>query len=132
MEVIKTGDPTSFNDAHLLEQQGELKKARSLYERLLKQSAHKSKILHRLMIVARKQKDTEAEVRYINTAIDILQQQYPQADGKDKKLATLSTKLNRLLGHVDKKGRAMLLPPEILKLEQRKQRLLKKPSSKKK
>ena len=40
------------------------------------------------------------------------------------KIIALSKQLNLLLGHTDKKGRALTKPPEVVKLEQRKQRLL--------
>jgi ribosomal protein S15P/S13E len=66
------------------------------------------------------------EVEHIDAAIKIYGQQYPDKKSSDRKLATISKQLNNLLGHTDKKGKNMLVPPEILKLEQRKERLLKK------
>ncbi len=126
MEVIRGDGPSTFEDARLLEQQGEYKKAASAYEKLLKKATKKIKILERLMIVFRKLKDVEKELLYIDTAIKIYEQQYPVKKSTDKKITTLSKQLNNLLGHTDKKGKNMLVPPEIAKLELRKTRLLKK------
>jgi tetratricopeptide (TPR) repeat protein len=126
MEVIRGDGPLSFDQARLLEQQGDYKKAAAAYEKLLKQSSKKIKILERLLVVYRKLKDTEKEIRSIDAAIKIHQQQYPVKESSDKKISTLSRQLNKILGHTDKKGKNMLVPPEISRLELRKTRLLKK------
>jgi tetratricopeptide (TPR) repeat protein len=126
MEVIRGDGPLSFDQARLLEQQGDYKKAAAAYEKLLKQSSKKIKILERLLVVYRKLKDTEKEIRSIDAAIKIHQQQYPVKESSDKKISTLSKQLNKILGHTDKKGKNMLVPPEISRLELRKTRLLKK------
>jgi hypothetical protein len=78
------------------------------------------------LVVYRKLKDTEKEIRSIDAAIKIHQQQYPVKESSDKKISTLSKQLNKILGHTDKKGKNMLVPPEISRLELRKTRLLKK------
>jgi tetratricopeptide (TPR) repeat protein len=126
MEVIRGDGPLSFDQSRLLEQQGDYKKAAAAYEKLLKQSSKKIKILERLLVVYRKLKDTEKEIRSIDTAIKIHQQQYPVKETSDKKISTLSKQLNKILGHTDKKGKNMLVPPEITRLELRTTRLLKK------
>ena len=126
MEVLKGGGALSFEGARLLEQQGDYKKAASTYEKLLKQSSKKIKILERLLVVYRRLNDREKEIRAIDTAINIHQQQYPIKESSDKKISTLSKQLNKLLGHTDKKGKSMLVPPEISQLQLRKTRLLKK------
>jgi tetratricopeptide (TPR) repeat protein len=126
MEVIRGDGPLSFDQARLLEQQGGYKKAAAAYEKLLKQSTKKIKILERLLVVYRKLNETEKEIRSIDAAIKIHQQQYPVKESSDKKISTLSRQLNKILGHTDKKGKNMLVPPEISRLELRKTRLLKK------
>ncbi len=126
MEVIRGEGPLTFEDIRLLEQQGEYKKAAAAYEKLLKRATKKIKILERLLVVFRKLNDVEKELYYIDAAIKIYEQQYPVKKSTDKKIATLSKQLNNLLGHTDKKGKNMLIPPEIAALELRKNRLLKK------
>lgn len=126
MQAIKGDAPVSFEQARLLEQQGDYKKAAAFYEKLLKQSSRKIKILERLLVVYRKLNDPKKEVRTIDSAIKIHEQQYPTKESADKKISTLSKQLNKILGHTDKKGKNMLVPPEISQLELRKTRLLKK------
>ena len=126
MEVVKGENYLSFEQARLQEQEGDYKKAAAIYEKLLKQSSKKIKILERLLVVYRKLNDPEKEIQAIDKAIKIHQQQYPIKESFDKKISTLSKQLNTLLGHTDKKGKSMLVPQEISQLELRKTRLLKK------
>ena len=126
MQVVKGEGPLNFEQARLLEQQGDYKKAAAAYEKLLKESSKKIKILERLFVVYRRLNDPEKEIRAIDTAIKLHQQQYPIKESSDKKISILSRQLNKLLGHTDKKGKSMLVPPEISRLELRKTRLLKK------
>ena len=130
MQVVKGEGPLTYEQARLLEQQGDYKKAAAAYEKLLKQSSKKIKILERLFVVYRRLNDPEKEIHAIDTAIKIHQQQYPVKESSDKKISTLSRQLNQLLGHTDRKGKSMLVPPEISQLEQRKTRLLKKQGKK--
>jgi tetratricopeptide (TPR) repeat protein len=110
----------------LLEQEGDYKKAAAIYGKLLKQSSKKIKILERLLVVYRKLKDPVKELWSIDEAIKIYQQQYPLRQSNDRKISNLSKQLNKILGHTDKKGENMLVPPEIIKLEARKARLINK------
>lgn len=126
MELLRGEEPLGFEQARLLEKNGEYKAAARAYEKLLKKSTKKIKILERLMVVYRKLNELPKEVKSIDEAIKIYTQQYPVKKSADRKLSSLSKQLNSLLGHTDKKGKNMLVPPEILKLEVRKNRLLKK------
>ncbi len=126
MEVIRGDGQMTFEVARLLEREGNYKKAAAAYEKLLKPARKKIKILERLLIVFRKLNDVGKELDYIDAAIKIYEEQYPAKKSTDKKISTLSKQLNNLLGHTDKKGKNMLIPPEIEKLEFRKARLLKK------
>jgi hypothetical protein len=56
MRAIKGNDPGSFADARLLEQNGDLKAAAELYQKLFKRSPGNLKILERLMVIYRKLK----------------------------------------------------------------------------
>jgi tetratricopeptide (TPR) repeat protein len=127
MHAVKDDNdvPETFNGARSLEIKGDLKTAALLYEKLLKRADSNVKIITRLMIVYRKLKNFRKELSTIERAIKIYSK-----DNTDKKankqVNLISKKLNLLLGHTDKKGKSLLIPPEVLKLQKRKDALLKK------
>ena len=125
MYAIK-GDHINITDARALEQKEDWQGAALLYEKLLKQSPKNLPIIHRLLVLFRKLGNVKKEVQYIDAAIKIQQQKYAISNQLDKKATTLSNQLNKMLGHTDKKGKAIFVADEILKLELRKTRLLKK------
>ncbi len=135
MEVIKSETPITFETARQMERAGELKKAAAIYEKLIPQTGKKIKVLERFMVVYRKLSEPIKEIKTIDAAVKIHEQFYPVKQSKDKRMAGLSAQLNKSLGHTNKKGKNMLNPPEINKLQLRKERLLKslskKPSEKK-
>jgi hypothetical protein len=128
MYAVKGNKAGSYEDARALELNGELKAAAKLYEKLYKPSQPKIKIVHRLLVLYRKLKDAEKELRYIDAAIHINEQYYAAVKKKDTKTVAISKKLNLLLGHTDKKGKTVLKTDEVLKLQKRKANLLKKQS----
>jgi tetratricopeptide (TPR) repeat protein len=132
MKAIRGDHPGSFDDAQALEQKGELKAAAALYEKLLKQSSSRLRIIRRLLVLFRKLKNADKELHYIDTAIKIHERKYTPVQTFNKKAITLSKQLNKLLGHTDNKGKAIFVADEIHKLELRKTRLLKKHSAGKK
>jgi len=126
MRVVKADDvPASFNGARQLEQRGELRKAVELYESLLKKSPDDLKIITRLIILQRKLKDYKKEASLINKAIKIHEQRYTPKKA-NKSVSLISKKLNILLGHTDRKGKNIIFPNEIAKLQKRKAILQKK------
>jgi tetratricopeptide (TPR) repeat protein len=126
MKVVKDDHvPETFEGARQLEQRGELKKAGELYESLLKRSGDDMKIITRLIIVYRKLKNYKKEIGFINKAIKIHEQRYTPKK-LNKNISLISKKLNILLGHTDKKGKNLLLPDEIVKLQHRKTLLQRK------
>ena len=126
MKVVRDDHvPETFAGAGLLEQRAAYKEAVALYEKLLKQSANDLKILTRLIILYRKLKNYTKEISAINKAIKIHEQRY--APKKiNKNVSLISKKVNMLLGHTDKKAKAIVLPDEIVKLQNRKALLQKK------
>ena len=126
MKVVRSDDvPETFAGARQLEQWADYKEAITLYEKLLKRSANDVKVLARLIILYRKLKNYTKEMSAINKAIKIHEQRY-MPKKLNKNVGIISKKLNILLGHTDKKGRNLLLPGEILKLQVRKSLLQKK------
>ena len=126
MRAVKNDDvPETFLGARQLEQRASYKEAVTLYEKLLKRSANDLKIHTRLIILYRKLKNHSKEISTINNAIKIHEQRYAPKK-LNKKVSLVSKKLNILLGHTDKKGKRLLLPVEIEKLQNRKALLQKK------
>ena len=126
MRIVKDDDvPQSFEGARQLEQRGALKDAVALYQKLLKHSAKDLKIITRLIILQRKLKNYAKEISAINKAIKVYEQRYTPKK-VSKAVSLVSKKLNILLGHTDKKGKNLLLPDEIIKLQKRKTLLQKK------
>jgi hypothetical protein len=123
MQAVKGNKTGTYQDALLLERNGELKDAATLYAILHKEAPGNLKILSRLIIIYRKLKDAVKEIRYINAAIKIHEQYYTSHKIADKKAIAISKKLNQLLGYTDKKGRSTFKPDELLKLEIRRNRL---------
>lgn len=126
MKAIKGGYIGHFADAQALEQKGEPEAAVALYEQLLKQSPKNLRIIQRLMVLFRKLGNHKKEEQYINAAIRIYEQKYAFGNSLDKKAAAISKQLNKMLGHTDKKGNAVFVADEILKLRLRKTRLQKR------
>lgn len=129
MQAIRGDHPGNFEDARALEQKGELKAASALYEKLLKRSSSKLRILQRLLVLFRKLKNANKELHYIDTAIKIHEKKYTPVLPLNKKAAAISKQLNKMLGYTDNKGKPVFVADEILKLELRKARLLKKQPS---
>lgn len=123
MQVVKGNKTGTFREALQLEKKGELKAAAAIYGALHKQAPASLRVLGRLMIIHRKLKDVNAEIKYIDAAISIHESYYTARKNTDKKAIAISKKLNLLLGHTDKKGKPLFKPAELVKLELRKQRL---------
>ena len=127
MEVAsKNTAPVSYENAFLLEKQGELTKASAMYDKLLKKAPEDLEVLSRGMIVSRKLKNYKQEITYINKAIKIHEAKYAKLKTDNRKVANLSRQLNKLLGHTDQKGKNLLAIPEVETLKKRKETVSKK------
>jgi len=127
MEIVsKNTAPVSFQHAVVLEKEGDLARAASMFDQLLKKAPSDLLVLSRLMIISRKLKKYSREITYINKAIKIHELRYSKLKTRNLKVATLSKKLNTLLGHTDRKGKNLLAIPEVEKLKKRKEVVLKK------
>lgn len=128
MFAVKGNNTGSFKDARELERKGELKAAVELYQKLHRRSPGNLKVVDRLIIVFRKLKNTVKEINFIDTAIKIHEQYYSTGKKAGKQTISISKKLNLLLGHTDKKGKALFKSDEVLELQLRKNRLEQKAS----
>lgn len=124
--AAKNTASVSFENALILEKEGEWAKAVTMYDKLMKKVPEDLEVLSRLMIASRKLKNYKHEVTYINKAIKIHESKYARLKTDNRKVATLSKQLNKLLGHTDQKGKNLLAIPEVEKLQKRKETVLKK------
>jgi hypothetical protein len=124
MYAVKGNNNGTFEDARQLEQEGALKDAAAVYEKLHKRSPGNIKIIQRLMIIFRKLKNAGKELRYINAAIKINEAYYASKNKLNNKAGSISRQLNKLLGYT--KGNAAFKSDEVLKLHMRRSKLLDK------
>ena len=107
LHVAKTYDEL-IGEAKQAEQNDDPALAVSLYQRAIRLSPHDEKPYDRLMILHRKQKNYEGELRVINDGITAFEELYKKKSdkiiGKNKQAAALSTALMKSLGQKDKKG----------------------------
>lgn len=124
--VSKNVSALTYQNAYSLEKQGRPEEALAQYEKLLKKSPADLGILSRLMIVSRKLKDYRREITFIDKAISIHENKYTRLKSTDAKVASLSKKINVLLGHTSKRGQNLMTIPEVVKLKKRKEVALKR------
>jgi|GEM_PF-5196490 len=96
------------------------------YQNILKNHPHNQKAYDRLMILYRQQKDHKKELQIINTAIKIFEKLYTPVKNKGRKVNTISNQLNRALGLVDKKGKALYEQEPLARWKKRREVVLKK------
>lgn len=112
------------NDAEI---KGNNDEAIALYKAILKDSPLYENAYNRLMILYRKNKDFKNELRIINAGIKAFENFYkPKTKGKTKLIASISNRLNKLIGLVDKKGNRTYDPEPLGKWKKRKRIVAKK------
>jgi hypothetical protein len=127
MRIVKDDDvPQNLEGAQLLEQRKDLAAAITLYEKLLIKIPNDLKIITRLMILYRKTTDYKKELTMIHEAIKIHNVQHTISTKAGKNVTAISRKLNIALGHTDKKGKPIMVPGEVEKLQKRKLTVTKK------
>ncbi|MEO7800438.1 MAG: hypothetical protein ABIR81_00480, partial [Ginsengibacter sp.] len=89
----------------------------TLYEQALKQDTLNEQAYGRLMVIYRKQKDSQKELAIINTALAAYKQFYKTQQRTTKTITTLSNKLNKAFGLTDKKGNSVYLPEPLATCE---------------
>ncbi len=96
------------------------------YENIVKKNPHQQKAYERLMVLYRQQKEYKKELHIINTAIKVFEKLYTSPKSKGKEVAAISKQLNRALGLVDKKGKALFEQEPLSTWRKRREIVLKK------
>ncbi len=121
---------TSLSSYEILEKareaetEGNLEEAAGFYEQLIKQNKVDEFPFDRLMIIYRKLKQYNEELRIINRGIKVFEAFYKKPagrkSGKQEKLTTLSNAFMKSAGLKDKKGNLVYVPEPISRWEKRK------------
>ncbi len=119
--------PDKIAAANIAEINGKTDEAISWYKEVVKDSPLNENAYNRLMILYRKNKDFKNELRIINAGIKAFENFYkPKTKGRTKIITSISNKLNKLIGLVDKKGNHTYDPEPLCKWKKRKQVVAKK------
>ena len=113
---------------------GDLKKAISLYEKALKKEPANEYPYDRLMILHRKLKQYKEELHIINDGLKFFKEFYEnksqQLIGENRKIMQLSNALMKSVGLKNKQGKNLYYPEPIPRWEKRKQVVEKKVKNK--
>ena len=127
MKLVQNNTQPHLTKAAMLQQArefeaaGELKKAESMYEKLVKADPHNETAYNRLMIIHRKQKETTKELATIKKAIHAFEEMYASSAKtvRSKKVSNLSAAFLKATGLLDKKGKPVHLPEPLAKWTRR-------------
>lgn len=116
--------------ANEAEDNGDLKKAITLYEQALKKEPANEYAYERLMILHRKLKQYKEELRVINEGLKFFKEFYENKSqeliGGNKKIIQISNALMKSVGLKNRKGQNLYYPEPIPRWEKRKQVVEKK------
>jgi tetratricopeptide (TPR) repeat protein len=108
------------------ERDGELELAAETWQKIIKSNPHDGRAYDRLMIIYRKLKDYEKEIKTINTAINSFEKSFREKQPTySKKIASISKALSKATGLSDKKGNNIYQPNELARWKKRKTSVLK-------
>lgn len=96
------------------------------YEAMLKKHPKDEKLYSRLMVLYRQQKEYKKELNVINNAIRIFEPLMTKQKSADRKVNNISSKLNKVLGLTDSKGKTLYEPKPLSDWRKRKETVLKK------
>jgi tetratricopeptide (TPR) repeat protein len=117
-------------DAKAAEENENFAEAIKLYERAVKQSPTDERAYNRLMIIHRKEKDYDSELKIIDKGVDAFTKLYAaktkKVVGNDKEAVRLSNALMKSLGLKDKKGNDLIEHEPIATWKKRRLLVLKK------
>ena len=117
-----------LEEAKRFEAASDLKKAESLYGKVIKADPHHELAYNRLMIIYRKQKEPEKELTVIKKAITAFEDKQASSmkTVRSKKVSGLSSAFLKATGLTDNKGKLLYLPEPLAKWNRRKAVLEKK------
>jgi tetratricopeptide (TPR) repeat protein len=119
-----------LSEAKQAEQNEDISEATKLYERAIKQAPTDERAYNRLMIIYRKEKEYDAELKVIDKGIDaftkLYQSKTKKVVGNDKEAVRLSNALIKSLGLKDKKGNDLIEHEPIATWKKRRAVVLKK------
>jgi tetratricopeptide (TPR) repeat protein len=119
-----------LSEAKQAEQNEDISEATKLYERAIKQAPTDERAYNRLMIIYRKEKEYDAELKVIDKGIDaftkLYQSKTKKVVGNDKEAVRLSNALIKSLGLKDKKGNDLIEHEPIATWKRRRAVVLKK------
>ena len=98
----------------------------AFYQNILRHNPHDQKSYDRLMVLYRQQKKYRKELQIINTAIKIFEKLYTPVKSRSKQVTTISNKLNKALGLVDKKGKVLFEKKPVSTWKKRRELVLRK------
>ena len=113
-----------------LEREGELAAAAEAWNKVRIAHPLRAKSYDRLMIIYRKLKEYDKELKVINSAISAFHKKHKEQQiSFPRKITVLSKALLKATGLADKKGNNIYRPGEVEKWEKRKELLLKRKSN---
>ena len=117
-----------FEKAKAFEQQGELEKATSAYEEVIRGNPLNEYAYDRLMIIYRKSKDYRKENAIIVKALKAFEEFYKKASrvSSSKKIVSLSKAFMQSTGLADKKGKLLYQKEPLARWSKRKKVVEKK------
>jgi tetratricopeptide (TPR) repeat protein len=119
--VVEHKAEQSLSIAKTAEQEDTIDDAIDNYEKVIKEDPLNEYAYDRLMILYRKNKEYKKELKIINAAVTAYTAFYKK--GKAKRtgsVATISEKINKAFGLVDKKGNELYEPEPIARWKKRK------------
>jgi tetratricopeptide (TPR) repeat protein len=124
MEIVHRQENTLAElkiSAREAESTGDIAAAEKIYLQVLKRDSKSAETYHRLMIIYRKQKLFAKELAIIERAIETFRKLYTTRIVHNKKVTSISAKMNKAFGLVDKKGNSLYDTEPINGWKKRKQ-----------
>src|SRR6476646_4182445 len=118
-ETIEHKPQEWLAEAKQAENEDDTARAVEFYEKVVKADDLNEFAYNRLMVLYRKEKDYSKEVKLIDKGIDAFEKHYRNAVKHNRTIASVSEKLNKAFGLVDKKGNQLYDPEPIAKWKKR-------------
>jgi tetratricopeptide (TPR) repeat protein len=129
-----SGGESGLRRAMELEKEGLNDEAKRIYKAIIQANPHDEKAYDRLMIIYRKQKDTESELKLIDKAVSTFKSWFEKKSPfmRSKKIGELSSSISKMTGLTEKKTDLLFTREPLARWQQRKKLLLAKSHKKSK